>query len=335
MIGDNYQRISPFDRWIFDASGNLAGASASNRSDKEARFLTSAQVPALQAMAAGAGIGGTTITRSALIALADAGGMTPGAVYMTTDGTICDAITPTFLQPRGPWFTYGPRVVVGSATAETSLLAGIYTPPIGPSGVLRFRFSVEFDDGTQSRRMYLRQVGYSSSFPLFDRQLVTSPQWDCDIEVKVVNQGSSAVQLLRNPGNSSQGMGTTIARQFAMDLATSKEFAFSGLTSKTGTNVAISSLSKAGGVATGTVASGTFTGLHLARVAQISGAGDATFNGDPVQIAIVGSDPPTATQFTYTLSGSGSAGGSPQLQLYRYFAICGIQIFIDQGLTAG
>ena len=48
MIGDNYRQISPFDRWVFDASGNLAGASASNRSDKEARFLTAEQAAAVQ-----------------------------------------------------------------------------------------------------------------------------------------------------------------------------------------------------------------------------------------------------------------------------------------------
>lgn len=52
MIGDNYRQISPFDRWVFDASGNLAGASASNRSDKEARFLTPDQATSLVAIAA-------------------------------------------------------------------------------------------------------------------------------------------------------------------------------------------------------------------------------------------------------------------------------------------
>ena len=58
MIGDNYRQISPFDRWVFDASGNLAGASVSNRSDKEARFLTAEQAAAVQSLVSGACISG-------------------------------------------------------------------------------------------------------------------------------------------------------------------------------------------------------------------------------------------------------------------------------------
>lgn len=55
MIGDNYRQISPFDRWVFDASGNLAGASASNLSGNEARFLTADQATAVQSLVSGAG----------------------------------------------------------------------------------------------------------------------------------------------------------------------------------------------------------------------------------------------------------------------------------------
>lgn len=277
-----------------------------------------------------------SITKAQLLALADAGQLDSGAHYQCSDdGSVSYAVSRRYLQSITPFYSHGPRTAVGSATSETTLLGGIYTPPVAPSGVVRIRFSLEFDDGTTTRRIYLRQVGYSASFPLFDRTLSTSGQWDGDVEVKIVNQGSSAVQLLRSAGNSAQGMGTTIARQFAMDLSTSKELAFSGLTSKTGSLVSVSSLSKAGGTATGTVASGTFTGLHLARMAAITGAGDTTFNGDPLQIAIVGSDPSTATQFTYSVSGSGSAGGTPQIQLYRYFTISGVQLWVDQGLIAG
>lgn len=275
------------------------------------------------------------VSKTSLLALADAGALTPKAMYLADDGALSAAINGRFLQSITPWFSWGPRTVVGSATSETSLLAGIYTPPVAPSGKIRIVHRGDMDDGTTTRRMYIRQVGYSASFPIFDRQFQTAGQKDWEIETVIQNMGSSAVQSIRSAGNSSQGMGTTDARQFAIDLNTSKEFAFSGLTAKTGSNVTITSLSKAGGVATGTVAPGTFGGLQLSRVAQVSGAGDTTFNGDPLAIALVGTDVAGATQFTYTLTGTGSAGGTPVLQLYRYFAIAGVEFWINQGLGAG
>lgn len=63
MIGDNYRQISPFDRWVFDASGNLAGASASNLSGNEARFLTADQATAVQSLVSAPGIPGTAHPR--------------------------------------------------------------------------------------------------------------------------------------------------------------------------------------------------------------------------------------------------------------------------------
>lgn len=66
MIGDNYRQISPFDRWVFDASGNLAGASVSNRSDKEARFLTAEQAAEVQSLVSGAGILGPSYIEAQL-----------------------------------------------------------------------------------------------------------------------------------------------------------------------------------------------------------------------------------------------------------------------------
>lgn len=299
--------------------------------------LREEEASAVRSAVSGGGVGGTTITRSALIALADAGALVPRATYVDDLGVISIAVTARYLQSITPWYAYGSKTAVGSATTETTMLGGLYIPPVGPSGTVRVRFFVEFDDNTNNspRSIWLRQVGYNSAMPLFTRNLTTAGQLDGRIEVELMCQGSSSAQLVRSPGNSAQGMGTSIARPFAIDLNTSKELALSGLTAKSGTLVNINALSKAGGVATGTVAAGTFGGLHMARVAAITGAGDTTFNGDPIQIALVGSDPASATEFTFTLSGNGSAGGTPQIQLYRYFTISAVQVWVDQGIVVG
>ena len=111
MIGDNYQRISPFDRWVFDASGNLAGASVSNRSDQEARFLTPAQ-----AVAAGAGVS-TFVTAPATLSATNAATYNGATVSLAAGGTLTVADTAWSLLGAGLIIQVGQS---GSATLAFS-----------------------------------------------------------------------------------------------------------------------------------------------------------------------------------------------------------------------
>lgn len=111
MIGDNYQRISPFDRWIFDASGNLAGASASNRSSKEARFLTPEQASAVQASLSGA-VNAIVADQSANTARVQ------GVYYPLNDGS------GSTLAEQG---ADGPAISVGGTVTGAWANAGYFT----------------------------------------------------------------------------------------------------------------------------------------------------------------------------------------------------------------
>ena len=123
MIGDNYQSISPYDRWVFDASGNLAGASASNRSGKEARFLTADQATALQALAITDGIAAPATNLTA--AVGSAGALT-GAYYYTQTYV-------TALGETAPW--PGSATVVNPSSQQVNLSA----IPTGPAGTIARR----------------------------------------------------------------------------------------------------------------------------------------------------------------------------------------------------
>lgn len=105
MIGDNYQRIGPFDRWIFDASGNLAGASASNRSDKEARFITAEQAAGLLAALP------VTATWSQRATLVSSGQYTG---FFTDVGVGGGSV---WSYSGGRWRPYGGRVRLKNTTA--------------------------------------------------------------------------------------------------------------------------------------------------------------------------------------------------------------------------
>ena len=52
-VGDQFQTITPKDRLIFDAAGNLAGIQNPHAKGEDARFMTSAQVAALVGLLSG------------------------------------------------------------------------------------------------------------------------------------------------------------------------------------------------------------------------------------------------------------------------------------------
>jgi hypothetical protein len=59
-VGDQYQQISPQDRWIFDAAGNVAGVQTPHALGGEGRMLTAAQAALVAALVGGSGVSGFT-----------------------------------------------------------------------------------------------------------------------------------------------------------------------------------------------------------------------------------------------------------------------------------
>ena len=305
------------DGSLVDASGNVVG-------------LTGAQTAAAQALVSGAGIGGTTITRAALITLAEANGLTPGAIYLTTDGLLCQALTARFLQPYGPWFADGRRWSVGSATTAADLTY-TYLPPLAPNAQVEIwhQWSMDAVNVTKRARLYLDGTlgaGVAGAQAVYTRNFTDATTVQFQSRHTVQNRNDAAAQICQGVGDSAVfGLSTSAAVTLTVSTNTSKLLRAMGETSKSGTNVAFSA-TRVGTLATATSAA---HGLTTGDFIGVTGATPAAYNVDPVAVTVL-----DANTFTYTMASDpgASTGGSPVFQKYVGLALVGFRVDIHQGL---
>lgn len=288
--------------------------------------------PALQALVSGAGIGGSTITRAALVALAEADGLTPGALYLTTDGLLCQALTARFLQPLGPWFVDGRRWSVGAATTPVDL-THTYLPPLAPNAQVEVYSQWVFDPVavTKRARLYLDGVlgtGTGGAQSIYERNVNGASDRGLNLYTRAQNQNDAAVQQCLTQGDGSAfGVVTNAFISTTVSTNTSKLLRAMGETSKTGSNVTITALTRTGSTATATT--GSAHNLTTGDFIGVTGASQTEYNVDPVQITVT-----STTQFTYPVSGTPTtpATGSPVYQKFCRNELVSFRVVIHQGL---
>lgn len=285
----------------------------------------------LQALVSGAGIGGSTITRAALIALAEANGLTPGAIYLTTDGLLCQALTARFLQPYGPWFVDGRRWSVGSATSAADLTY-TYLPPLAPNAQVEIwhQWSMDAVNVTKRGRLYLDGTlggGVAGAQAVYTRNFNDGTTVQFQSRHTVTNRNDAAAQICQGVGDSAVfGLSTSAAVTLTVSTNTSKLLRAMGETSKSGSNVTITALTRSGSTASATA---TAHGLTTGDFIGVTGASQAEYNVDPVAVTVV-----DANTFTYPVTGTPTtpATGSPVYQKYVSLALVGFRVDIHQGL---
>ena len=313
--------------------------------------------PALQAAVSGAGIGGSAnYTRVDLIAASIAGTLTPGAWYRTTEGVRAYASSSSLLSSPN-WLNSGVRSAIGGNLTLANL-AYVNLPVMGANSKLTVRTAGSFTNSAAGgRKLYMLlgglltdAVGTSGVDTLLDRTLATTT-YDWDIRTVVSALGSAAVQRTRVVGNSAEGVGGSLSRMLANTqyAAGNALLRVAGITVLSGSSVAISPLViQADGYAYGTVVAGTFTDLALLRYGKITGATGATAcNVNPATIdlltagwpspvlAPIGTATSGLTLFRYPVAAtSGTATGSPVLELYHDMALESFHVAIEQGATA-
>lgn len=292
--------------------------------------FTAVQANALEAITAGAGFGGTTITRTALIALAEADGLTPGAIYLTTDGLLCIALTARYLQPLSHWFIDGRPWSVGSNTLASDLTY-CYLPPLAPNAAVDIYHEWKMDgvNVTKRGRIYIDGTlggGITGAQAIYTRNYTdTNPQ--VNIYSRMQNRGDASSQICLTLGDSTSfGSSSSALVELAVNTNTSKLLRAMGETSKSGSNVTPSSITFSGGLATVTK---TTHGLVTGDSIGVTDATEPEYNVDPVQITKL-----TADTFTYPVSGSPAspAGGTPVYQKYINLALVSFRVMIYQGL---
>lgn len=283
---------------------------------------------------ANAGIGGATLTRAALVAMADASGLTPGAVYLTTDGLICDALTSRYLQPRGPWFVDGRRWSVGSATSATDLS---YTtlPPLGPNAYVEIwhQWYMDAVNVTKRSRLYLDGTlggGIAGATALWSK-LHNNTNTMMMQYTKFQNRNDAASQIAMTADDSAPFNQTPTATVFpAVSTNTSKLLRAMGETSKSGSNVTISTpnLTRVGSEAFAAV---TGHGLASGDYIGVAGATQPEYNVDPVAVTVI-----DANNFKYTITGTpatpATTGSTITYQKYVGMALVSFRVEIRQGL---
>lgn len=350
-IGDNYVRINPHDRWVIDASGNVAGVQRQQQSAGEGRMLTPAQVAA-------AGIGGSaTFTRADLIAASIAGALIPGAWYRTIEGVRAFAHSASLLSSTN-WMRSGVRAAIGGNTALANL-AYTRLPVMGENSQLTIRHRGSFTNSTRSKKLYILlggvltdAVGTSGVDALFDRTFSSATTYDWDAKTELTALGSATVQSIRAVGTTAEGVGSSLSRMLANSqyAAGNCLLRAAGFTVLSGSAVAITGLQISNGYAYGSVAAGTFTDLALLRYGKIvsaTGSDAAFYNLNPATIELLTAGLPTPvvapigtaasgiTEFRYPVTGgSAAATGSPTLELYDDMALESFQVAIEQGVPA-
>ena len=255
------------------------------------------------------------------------------------------------------WFNSGVRSAIGGNISLANLT---YTnlPVMGANSKLTIRTAGSFTNSAAAgRKLYILMggvltdaVGTSGVDTLLDRTLATGT-FDWDIKTDVSALGSASVQRARVVGNSSESVGTSLSRMLANTqyAAGNALLRVAGITVLSGSPVAISPLViQADGYAYGTVAAGTFTDLALLRYGKISGATGATACNvniaaidlltaswpSPV-LAPIGTATSGITLFRYPVAAtSGTATGSPVLELYLDMALESFHVAIEQGAPA-
>lgn len=316
-------------RWIADAAGKLVGYRNPVTDQNE-----DADMAALGALAGGGGLGGTTITRAALITLAEANGLTPGALYITTDGLQCQALTSRFLQPLGPWFMDGRRWSVGAATSAADL-THTYLPPLAPNAQVEIwhQWSMDATNVTKRARVYLDGTvggGVSGAQAVYTRNFTDATTKMFPSYHRVQNRNDAASQICQGVGDSAVfGLSTSDPVTLTVSTNTSKLLRAMGETSKSGSNVTITGITRVGTTATATsTAHGLTTGDYIG-VTGATGTGSTQYNTDPAQVTVV-----DANTFTYVMASDpgASASGSPVFQKYVSLSLVSFRVAIHQGL---
>jgi len=314
--------------------------------------------PALQALASAAGIGGSaTYTREQLRQLAEANGLTPGAMYRTTEGVIAFAKTVRYLDSPN-WFASSMRWNAGNSTTDKNV-ASVMLPPIATTGGFDTLHSGICTATTRTKRVRITLGGTLGDAPgsagineyVFNRQLNLSTQMDWETTSRVTCL-SGGICRARSEGNSSEGIGAAESRYFPMDLTSSRLLRVALLTAQSTPAVAVSGLQASGGYAYGSVVAGTFGNASVVRTAQMAGAtgGDAAiYNLNPIDIELLTTGLPSPvvapvnttpanialiTAFRYPLAAvpSGAAAGSPTIQLFDELALEVFRVAVWQGL---
>lgn len=292
------------------------------------RSLTGSQA---RDLAAGYGFGGTTITRAALITLAEANSLTPGAFYLTTDGLQCQALTSRFLQPLGPWFVDGRRWSVGSATSATDLTY-TYLPPLAPNAQVDIwhQWSMDATNVTKRARIYLDGTlggGVSGAQAVYTRNFTDATTVMFPSFHRVTNRNDAAAQICQGIGDSAVfGLSTSAPVTLTVSTNTSKLLRAMGETSKSGSNVTITTLTRSGSTA---IASVTAHGLTTGDYIGVTGAAQTEYNVDPVAVTVQ-----DANTFTYPVTGTPTtpATGTPVYQKYVSLALVSFRVEVRQGL---
>lgn len=330
MAFNTPRNIGPSDQLLFNAAGECVGIQPGGSSSPALFGLNPQEKAANTALVSGAGIGSSTITRAALIALAEANGLTPGAIYLTTDGLLCQALTARFLQPYGPWFADGRRWSVGSATSATDLTY-TYLPPLAPNAQVEIwhQWSMDAVNVTKRARLYLDGTlggGVAGAQAVYTRNFTDATTVQFQSRHTVQNRNDAAAQICQGVGDSAVfGLSTSAAVTLTVSTNTSKLLRAMGETSKSGSNVAFSA-TRVGTLATATAAA---HGLTTGDFIGVTGATPAAYNVDPVAVTVV-----DANTFTYTMASDpgASTGGSPVFQKYVGLALVGFRVDIHQGL---
>jgi hypothetical protein len=271
-------------------------------------------------------------TKAALIALAEANGLSPGAAYLTTDGIVCDAVSSRFLQPRGPWFVDGRRWSVGSATSATDLTY-TYLPPLAPNAQVEIwhQWSMEAVNVTKRARLYLDGTlggGVAGAQAVYTRNFTDATTVHFQSRHTVQNRNDAAAQICQGIGDSAVfGVSTSAPVALTVSTNTSKLLRAMGETSKSGTNVTINTLTRSG--ATATAVTGSSHNLTTGDFIGVTGATPSGYNVDPVAVTVV-----NATTFTYPMLADPGAGGSgsPVYQKYVGIELVAFRVDIHQGL---
>lgn len=283
------------------------------------------------------GVGGGNVnatTKTALISLAEADGLTPGTIYSCTDGTLHYAITNRFLQPLAAWFVDNRRWSVGSATSPTDLTY-CYLPPLAPNAqvIVEHQWSMDGTNVVKRGRIYLDGTlggGTAGASAVYTRSYADT-NVQRHISSKIANQNNASAQQCLTLGDDNSFSGSTsVLVNLTVNTNTSKLLRAMGETSKnSGSPVTISSITRSG--STATVTTGSAHNLISGDYVGIFGANQTEYNVDPAQVTYVSS-----TQFTYPVSGTpatpATTGTSLTFQKYVNLALVSFRVTINQGL---
>lgn len=276
-----------------------------------------------------------TTTRAALIALAEADGLTPGATYLTTDGLQAMALTSRFLQPLGPWFVDGRRWSVGAATSATDL-THCYLPPLAPNACLEIHHQWRMDGTNVTKRGRIYIDGTLGGGITGAQAIYVDNFADTNVQRKVhshmQNRNLSDSQICFDvAADVSFNSSSTQPAELTVSTNTSKLLRAMGETSKSGSNVTITTGNLTRPSANLAQVVLTAHGLLTGDYIGVAGATQTEYNVDPVAITKVDDN-----TFTYPITGSpvtpATTGSSLTYQKYVSLALVMFRVHIHQGL---